>query len=94
MPNTEETEQPSTLQSTLIGNLILADELCFAQDEKEETADGYLIATDALVQRLLQFVEKQHTQVELHKFGAGYPRLQSWEECTFAPFRIEHLFAF
>ena len=66
MPNTEETEQPSTLQSTLIGNLILADELCFAQDEKEETADGYLIATDALVQRLLKIVEKRHTLDELH----------------------------
>ncbi len=50
---------------SLIGGFVFDDELCFAQDAAQETVDGYLMATDVLVSRMLYEVQKTHTADEL-----------------------------
>lgn len=53
------------LQPSLIGSFIFDDELYFAQDDASETVDGYLIAHDVLVQRMLSEIHLKHTPDEL-----------------------------
>lgn len=50
---------------SLVGSFIFDDVLYFAQDDQCETVDGYLIATDDLVQRMAHLAKSKHTVDEL-----------------------------
>lgn len=55
----------SVFQPSLTDCFIFDDELYFAQDDACETVDGYLIAHDTLVQRMLNEIRLKHTPDEL-----------------------------
>ena len=55
----------SVFQPSLTDCFIFDDELSFAQDDACETVDGYLIAHDTLVQRMLNEIRSKHTSDEL-----------------------------
>ena len=64
----QEISSTTPFEVSLVGSFMFADALYFMHDEPCEPADGYLIASDALVSRMEQTVKDKHTPDELETF--------------------------